>query len=48
MVWRVVLRVLPVPAELMTIRKHWFDEGSMSPALAFGLVPQRLGSRLLP
>ena len=46
--WRLVLRVLPVSAELMTIRKHWLDEGWTSPTPAFGLVPQWLRSRLLP
>ena len=46
--WRLVLCDLFVSAELMTIRKHWLDEGSQSPTLAFGRVPQRLRSRLLP
>ena len=46
--WQLVLHVLPVSAELMTIRKHWFDEGWWSPTLAFGRVPQLLRSRLLP
>ena len=46
--WRLVLCDLFVSAELMIIRKHWLAEGQRFPTLAFGRVPQRPCSRLLP
>ena len=51
MEWQLVLCVPPVYAELMTMRKHWFDEGWLLAACrngcAAGCCPEDAGANPL-